>query len=173
MKGSTPVAVALPPVDQRFTPKSDISFPVDLRAESQIPPPESVQGAAIKLTLRFGEANRNLIVVVSEVVNLTKMTAGQNGNHSYYVSITSFPFKTKRRTREFVGDPDKQSYEETLEFPVDNEILLKTAYLEVKIKTKTGAFSKDALAQVLVPLENVIGISSHTAWYNLEEPDHK
>lgn len=168
------ISLAEPPaVDLRFTPKSDISFPVDLKAESNIPQSDAVQGAAIKLTLRFGEATKNLIVVVSEVCNLTKMTAGQNGSHHYYVSITSFPFKTKRRTKEFVGDPDKQSYEETLEFPVENEVLLKTAYLEVKIKTKTSAFNKDAVAQALVPLENVIGISSHTEWYSLEEPDHK
>ncbi|OQV23911.1 Extended synaptotagmin-2 [Hypsibius exemplaris] len=150
---------------------SDVSFPVDLNAESELRQRGGKQqSAAIKLTLRYGEATKNLIVLVSEVVQLSKIMANGNGGH-YYVSMTLMPFKTKRRTHEVVGDVDEQHYDETVEFPIDNEILMKTAYLEVKIKAKSGAFAKDAVASVIVSLEPVIGMNSYTSWYDLVDAD--
>jgi C2 domain len=153
--------------------RSDVAFPVNLDAEYELRQRSvSRQSAAIKLTLRYGEATRNLFVVVGEVANLSRLMTGvSGGNHHFYVSMTLMPFQTKRRTKEFVGDPDHQVYEETLDFPIENEVLMKTAYLEVKIKTKSGVFAKDAVASVIVSLEPVIGMNSRTEWYDLVDAD--
>lgn len=150
----------------------DQRIPVDLEAESDLRQ-RAGKSAAIHLTLRWGESSRTLNVSVHEVQNLTKLLPNNQAGNAHYVSITSSPFKTKRRTKDFLGNPDHLSYEETLDFPIDNEQLLRTACLVVNIKEKSGLLAKEAVAQTIVSLEPVIGVNSHTEWYVLGEPDHK
>ncbi|XP_055342694.1 extended synaptotagmin-2-like [Paramacrobiotus metropolitanus] len=152
----------------------NVRVPVDLEAESELRQRNSTSAAA-RLTMRWGESRRALFVAVHEVRNISKLVRNHNVGNAHYVSVTCNvgQTKTKRRTKEFIGDPDQQSYEETLDFPIDDEQLLKTAYLELKVKAKSGPFAKDAVVQTIVSLENVIGVSSHTDWYTLEEADAK